>query len=54
MTFGRGWVKPSGTPAYTPDAVGTDEIRQFAAGVLQRLPLPSDLEQLAIRILRHV
>ena len=38
----------------TPDAVGTDEIRQFAAGVLQRLPLPSDLEQLAIRILRHV
>ena len=41
--------------AYCPlDAVGVDEIRQFAAGVLRRLPLPPDLEALARRILRHV
>ena len=36
------------------DAVSSVEIRQFATGVLQLMPLPSDLEQLAIRILRHV
>ncbi len=32
--------------AYCPlDAVGMDEIRLFAAGVLRRMPLPSDLER---------
>ena len=36
------------------DAVSSDDIRQFAAGVLQRMPLPSDLEALARRIMRHV
>ena len=41
--------------AYCPaDAVSSAEIRQFATGVLQHMQLPSDLEQLAIRILRHV
>ena len=37
-----------------PDAIGMDEIRLFAAGVLQHMHLPPDLEQLARRILRHV
>ena len=37
-----------------PDAIGMDEIRMFAAGVLQRMDVPSDLAQLARRILRHV
>ena len=36
------------------DAVSSAEIRQFATGVLQIVALPTDLEQLAIRILRHV
>ena len=51
----RKWMGESFGDAYCPlDAVGMDEIRQFAAGVLRRLPLPPDLEQLARRILRHV
>ena len=37
-----------------PDAIGVDEIRRFAAEVLQRMDVPSDLAQLARRILRHV
>ena len=37
-----------------PDAVGGEEIRHFASEALRRVPLPSDLEQLARRILRHV
>ena len=41
--------------AYCPvDAVSSAEIRQFATGVLQYTQLPLDLEQLAIRILRHM
>ena len=51
----RKWMGESFGDAYCPlDAVGMDEIRLFAAGVLRRMPLPSDLEQLAIRILRHM
>ena len=50
------WMGDAFADAYCPppDAIGMDEIRLFAAGVLQRMDLPSDLEQLARRILRHV
>ena len=49
------WMGEAFGDAYcSADAITSDDIRQFAAGVLQRMPLPSDLEALAIRILRHV
>ena len=37
-----------------PDAVGNEDIRRLASEALRRVPLPSDLEQLARRILRHI
>ncbi len=50
------WMGESFADCYCPppDAVGNKEIRDFAAGVLRRVELPSDLRQLAERILRHV
>ena len=37
-----------------PDAVGNEDIRRLASEALRRVPLPSDLEQLARSILRHI
>ena len=49
------WLGEAFGDAYcSADAVSSAEIRQFATGVLQIMALPTDLEQLAIRILRHV
>jgi hypothetical protein len=51
------WMGESFADCYCPppDAVGDDEIRELAAGVLRHVPqLPADLRQLAERILRHV
>ena len=52
----RMWMGVAFADVYCPppDAIGVDEIRRFAAEVLQRMDVPSDLAQLARRILRHV